>query len=327
MISVIIPVYNSAGFLEKCVRSVLDQSYTQLEIILIDDGSKDNSLAICQSIAKRDPRVHVIHQENNGVSAARNTGLAYATGEYIAFIDADDYIDINYLQRLLINAENHNADISCCDFIEVLNGKEVQISPPKVLTSRMVPDTYSLFYDSVVDKETYSTCVWGKLLRADLAKRVLFKRLKFGEDQVYMYDLFCASPRVYLDTYQGYYYIRNENSATVKAGSCNIFRSADEMKMQQYKAEHLPGEVSSLFPRYFDKYAMSVHAYARAVVLSGDTQERRSHRQGLCSIIDQILKKSDLLSSRSKLYLNMYRYFPWLYRTLLKIKVANDPIH
>ena len=326
MISVIIPVYNASVFLEKCVRSVLNQNYAQLEVILVDDGSKDNSLAVCQNLASNDSRIHVIHQENSGVSAARNTGLAHATGEYVSFVDADDYLTADYFQHLLKNAEDHNADIVCCDFIEILNDQEVQISLQKVRTSRVVPDLYSLFYDSVEGQETYSTCVWGKLIRTGLAKKVSFKTLRFGEDQVYMFDLFCTGPRVYLDTYKGYYYVRNESSATMKSGSLSIARTIDEMSMQQYKAEHLPGEASSLYPRYYDKYAMSVHGYARAVVISGNVQERKEHRKQLCSIIDQILKKSDLLSRRTKIYLAMYRYCPWLYRTLLLVKAPKETL-
>lgn len=324
MISVIIPVYNASDFIETCVRSVLNQSYTQLEVILVDDGSKDNSLAVCQNLASNDSRIHVVHQENRGVSAARNTGLTHATGEYISFVDADDYLAADFFQRLLKDAEEHNADIVCCNATEILNGQEVQICPPKVHTSRVVSDQYSLFYDSVMDQETYNTCVWGKLIRTELAKKVSFKPLKFGEDQVYMFDLFCTGPRVYLDIYKGYYYVRNENSATVKAGDRNISRTIDEMDMQHYKAKHLPDETSALYPRYYNKYAISIHGYARAVVLSGDAQDRKKHRKKLCPTIDQILKQSDYLSIQAKIYLTMYRYCPWLYRTLLLIKAPKE---
>ena len=109
-ISVIIPVYNVQDYLEECVNSILAQTYTNLEIILVDDGSKDNSGQLCDAFSKRDSRVKVIHKENGGVSTARNAGIESATGEYIAFVDADDYIAPDMYSRLMNLLKYFGAD-------------------------------------------------------------------------------------------------------------------------------------------------------------------------------------------------------------------------
>lgn len=123
-VSVIIPIYNAEEYLEKCVNSVLKQTEPDLELILVDDGSIDNSLKICQDIANADSRVVVVHQKNAGVSAARNCGIEAATGDYIGFVDSDDWIAPNMYEKMLCEAEKSNADVVMCDAETVYsNGK------------------------------------------------------------------------------------------------------------------------------------------------------------------------------------------------------------
>ena len=124
LISIIIPVYNVEKYLAKCLDSVLNQTYKNLEIILVDDGSKDNSGAICDEYAKRDNRIIVVHQKNSGVSKARNLGMSMATGDYIGFIDSDDTIEANMYEVLLKNAIESGAEISYCGLKQIqLDGK------------------------------------------------------------------------------------------------------------------------------------------------------------------------------------------------------------
>lgn len=123
IISVIIPVYNTgkSGYLERCLDSILSNTYTNLEIICINDGSTDNSIDILRNYEKKDNRVVVIDQENGGVSKARNVGIGVAKGEYIAFIDSDDWIHRDYFSQLIIAAKKYNADLVICDYLEVEN--------------------------------------------------------------------------------------------------------------------------------------------------------------------------------------------------------------
>lgn len=126
-ITVVVPVYNVEKYLDKCIRSITNQTYLNLEIILVDDGSTDNSPVICDKWAKQDKRIIVVHKKNSGASSARNTGLEMATGDYITFVDSDDYVDLNIYESLLKLLKKYNADASACGMVrESSNGyKEV----------------------------------------------------------------------------------------------------------------------------------------------------------------------------------------------------------
>ena len=113
-ISIIVPVYNLENYIEKTIEQLISQTYKNLEIILVDDGSTDKSLELCNTFAKRDNRILVVHQQNQGVSVARNTGIKHATGEYIGFFDGDDDIESDIFEFLYNNLVKNNADISIC---------------------------------------------------------------------------------------------------------------------------------------------------------------------------------------------------------------------
>ena len=120
-ISIIVPIYNTEKYLERCLQSILNQSYRNIEIILVNDGSDDNSLAICNKYKDKDKRIIVIDKKHTGVADTRNIGLEKASGNYIGFVDSDDYIDIDMFKKLIVGAEKYKCDISMCDLIETYN--------------------------------------------------------------------------------------------------------------------------------------------------------------------------------------------------------------
>ena len=120
-VSIIVPVYNVSNYLPSCLDTLINQTYRNIEIILIDDNSTDNSLEICNKYKEKDPRIIVIHKENGGAASARNYGLNIYTGEYVSFVDSDDYIELNYIEKLVSMLEKYNADISVCSFFDVKN--------------------------------------------------------------------------------------------------------------------------------------------------------------------------------------------------------------
>ena len=123
-VSIIIPVYNTGNYLYKCVESVLNQTYKDIEIIIIDDGSKEETAQICDEIAKEDKRIRLIHKQNEGVSVARNIGLDMVTGDYVGFIDSDEWIDLDMFESLVCEMEEYDADIVMCDATTIWdNGK------------------------------------------------------------------------------------------------------------------------------------------------------------------------------------------------------------
>lgn len=160
MISILVSVYNMKDYLVQCLDSVLAQTYTDFECILVDDGSKDNSLEICNEYARKDKRFVVVHQENGGLSAARNTGLKHAKGDLITFLDPDDWIHPEYLQRLVGLKEKHNADMSAVSFVKTSDRNYQRVKAEvtvKEYTGRDFVDNMNTLRNPVGDQ------VWARL--------------------------------------------------------------------------------------------------------------------------------------------------------------------
>lgn len=220
-ISVIIPVYNTEQYLEKCIQSVLDQTYTNLEIICVDDGSTDNSGAILDAFAKKDERIKVIHKENEGVSEARNTALCVATGDWIGFVDSDDYIDADMYGTMLEANEQQEADIISCGYYLEYEDRCVVAENKKCVPTYAVDTREFLKY--VYERDNYkgvASYLWTRLLRRGLVYnedeklvRLFSKEFDVSEDLVFLAELMRDSKKsLYVDKPM-YHYLQRENSA------------------------------------------------------------------------------------------------------------------
>ena len=218
LITVIIPVYNVAPYLRRCLDSVINQTYSNIEILLVDDGSSDDSGKICDEYEAADSRVHVIHKINGGVSSARNIGLDEAHGEYVAFIDSDDVIEKDMLERTLANAVRYNVQISCCllDVVEI-DGTSRHLADgiKGVVPSKEVISNY--FSDQFTKDQMYGPC--NKLMKYTLLQGHRFRQYRLGEDILFMFELLLACDRVYYDDYVGYHYMHREGSAMTSSFS------------------------------------------------------------------------------------------------------------
>lgn len=213
MISVIIPAYNIETYLPRCLESILTQTYRDLEIVLVDDGSTDLTGAICDEYARRDSRIVVIHKENGGVSSARNLGLDRATGEYIAFVDGDDILHRDYFLVLLENAVKHNSDISVCRLEMISTDGERRVNC-SLETGKIekVKILEGFFFDENIKEIMYGP--YNKLFRTDVVGTTRFKNYRLGEDLLFVFMILDRCTRIYFDEYVGYSYIRREGSAT-----------------------------------------------------------------------------------------------------------------
>lgn len=181
-VSVIVPVYNAAAFLEKCVNSILEQSYRNIELILVNDGSTDASADICERYAEKDSHVVYVFQENSGVSAARNRGLDVATGDYIVFVDSDDKLKENAIELLCNHIKEKNADLAICGY-ELVYPKHVQ---PMEIEEAFVSEQGRIacyFADHFL--EAIASSVWGKLYKRELIKHRFDKSITMGEDLLF----------------------------------------------------------------------------------------------------------------------------------------------
>ena len=321
VISVIVPVYNGEKLLPKCMECLLGQTWQDFEIILVDDGSKDGSGALCDDYVAKDARVRVIHQENHGVSRARNAGLDAATGKFVAFVDADDYVKLDYLEHLHRNLVGSGADIASCDYQEVIQADVRGTNIPFVAESRMITDKATYFEDMVTAREAYWSTITAKLYRRELIGDTRFNApFRYGEDHVFLFDIFSKAPKVHQDTYQGYYYVRNESSATLSRNANNVYRCENEMKMCQYKLWNLPEDVAHLKNGFWCLYGHSIHNVARALALTGTDQERKESRKDLLVRIRECNREAKL-PLRTQMFLGLYRYLPVVYNALITMKV------
>lgn len=205
-VSIIVPVYNVEQYLERCLDSLLRQTYKNLEIVVIDDGSKDDSLNIALRYAQIDNRIIAYHQDNVGVSATRNKGISLASGEYICFVDSDDYVEDDYIETLLNNIVNYRADISIC------NWRREKESPKYIqeINEWTIENTYI----NLFKKRTIDGTVACKLYKKSVIKDVYFdEKLSLGEDQVFFIQALEKSTLVIFQNVYSYVYCIRETSA------------------------------------------------------------------------------------------------------------------
>ena len=188
LISVIVPIYGVEKYLEECLDSILNQTYRNLEIILIDDGSPDRCGEICDRYASRDSRIKVIHQSNQGLSAARNAGMDIAIGEYISFIDSDDYIVPQYYEKMLEGFKQYpDAPIIACLVYQDKDGQITCLSPNWHTTQPVFHSSLTFSEECLLGKMTVA--VWNKLFRTELMKDIRFRVGRIFEDSLFMHDL------------------------------------------------------------------------------------------------------------------------------------------
>ncbi|MBU3178169.1 glycosyltransferase [Clostridium estertheticum] len=193
LISIIVPVYKVEQYLNRCIESIINQSYQRLEIILVDDGSPDNCGQICNEFSKKDNRVKVIHKENGGLSSARNAGLNVATGEYIGFVDSDDWIDADMFRNLLDVAERENADIVQCGFQTVLN--DDTIKRKFTFDCEGYNDNESVLSAYFLQTKIHIV-VWNKLYKSYLFHSVRMVEGRLNEDMMVSFELILKTKKL-----------------------------------------------------------------------------------------------------------------------------------
>ena len=215
LISVVVPVYNASKYLNRCVDSILAQTYTNLEVVLVDDGSTDASAQICDEYAQKDKRIKVVHKENGGVSSARNAGLKVASGEYVAFVDCDDSIDSNMYELLAGIMEKEKVDLVVCDDYRHENNKIIAKSkhPSGIVGKKIIDDRLVL-----ISATDVNICApWNKLYRRALIDFEFDTNVNWGEDQLFNYKYISKIDKIYYLDKQLYHYYIYSTSLSYKA--------------------------------------------------------------------------------------------------------------
>ncbi len=215
-ISIIVPIYNAETFIYKCVDSLLVQTYSNIEIILVDDGSPDRCPQICDAYAQADSRIKVIHKKNGGVASARNAGLDAAQGNYVMFVDSDDWILPDYCEVMLQTALEKGTEVVCSNFEEVFEEGVVLKPVDGQIAVNQELDTLDQVLKDITDSELYTWPVWAKLYASSVVKGLYFdQNMKFAEDVQFARDALVRAKKISLIVNNGYCYYRNASSVTI----------------------------------------------------------------------------------------------------------------
>lgn len=302
IISVIIPVYNVEDYLPRCLESVINNTYKDLQIICINDGSTDNSLEILNKYAYKDKRIIVIDQKNSGVSSARNVGLSYADGQYIAFVDSDDWIHDRFFEFLHKAITINDSDLAVCSFIRATS-EHTSFGTPMFKTSDMTISQFTNRYDA-------KSYVWNKLFKYSVVVEERFSERKALEDTAFIMDVIIHNPElkiVNLEMHLYAYYSR-ENSLT------DLINAEMILEFAEYCAKKLK-EDDVYYRHYISEEAIKNALSARFAYVALNDQKNKSRA-------NKVIRTSFIALEKNKLrYLILY-LFPSVYRWY---RIKNDP--
>lgn len=322
LVSIILPIYNRERYLRKCLDSLINQTYPMIEIILIDDGSTDGSGEICDDYCKSDHRIRVLHKSNGGVTAARKSGVDVASGHYILFVDADDYLDPTCVETLLIHSEDRTIDIVAGSHYIVQNGTTQQrrVFPVGRFSKEQIKSVLSsnLLYDSQLSTTGIPLYLWGKLLKKDLVKDNIEKGKDFwyGEDMISIISMVKqANSMTVIDT-PLYYYVRHDQQTISKPISqlwpayVKLWNEIEKTDDENYFVDQIPKRIWSVY------WGSVFSAFKRFDIIPFIQMMRKMRNE---TIISEKIFNNNRLSFSPKLlfYLLKYRLFILLYFAFL----------
>jgi glycosyltransferase involved in cell wall biosynthesis len=246
LISIIVPVYNVEKYLTRCVNSLINQTYEEVEIILINDGSPDQCPKICDEFANNYENINVVHQKNAGLSAARNSGIDIAKGKYLTFVDSDDYINNELLNILKNHIDENSVLLSMCSYLKVNDSTDVSeiVIPNKNL--KLVNDYQAM--EMLLDDQSKCTA-WGKLYNKDLFKNIRYPTDKIMEDMFVIPELFRKAKLIAIDSQQLYFY--NQEGFSITRSNFNY------KKLDMIEATKLWTQTTELYyPKLINKALM-----------------------------------------------------------------------
>ena len=287
LISVIVPVYKVEKYLNRCVKSIIGQTYENLEIILVDDGSPDRCPVMCEAWAEKDSRIKVIHKSNGGLSDARNAGMEVANGELMGFVDSDDWIAPDMYQCLYATMKADNSDIATCG---------VEMVWEDGTLSRMLTKTGSCVLNreeamrALIEESWLKQPVWYKLYKADTIRNILFPAGKYHEDAFWSYQAIGAAERVSVTDHVGYYYWQRNESIM---GEKYSLKRLDAIEALEQRQDYLESNFPNLAAKARCSLWFSCMYHGQKVLQNLSAQEKLSGIQ----YINNVLKRHPFSAS------------------------------
>jgi len=314
MVSVLVPVFNAEIHLKRCVDSILAQTYKEFELILLNDGSSDNSGAICDEFAALDNRVRVIHTPNNGVGVARNRLIEAASGQYICFVDSDDYIEHNMLEVLYQNIIKYGADISICGiriiFPHIVKSSNTDTSEQRVLSKK------EAIYE-LIDNWKITCSTWSKLYKADLFEGIRYAEIAAFEDMLTTYRLFEKCNAIVYDGRLLYNYVNTPNSLMRMKFNPHHFAELEALKMM---TENIGAAYPDMIPKLqMNELKTKVYICNRIISESPEMRELYDKLAAEIRTNYKELIKSKYVGLKVKTMVTIMRLSDGLYKACVKI--------
>lgn len=305
LISIIVPVYNVEKYLPKCLESIINQSYKNIEIILIDDGSTDKSGFICDEYRLKDDRIKVIHQTNHGIGYTRNRGLECAKGDYIGFVDSDDFIDENMFFYLHDIISHNNADIACCSSYRIELDKSIRIC------YNNFQDQSNFLNDDIF--ENYLKCIfgfmlWNKLFRTSLIKDIRFPLTPIGEDLWFLLQSFYLAQKVSCINIPLYYYVKRGTSLTEVQKKNDIDKTMTLFKINNKIFNFIKEKKPKVLPLVVNNYVKYLTELYQSVCLDGQFDTLRKQILNELFNNNDIIKKNCVIKGSKKIKINCLLY-------------------
>lgn len=326
-VSIIIPIYNSEKYLRKCLDSITNQIFKNIEIILVNDGSKDSSLKIMNEYKTKDERIKIINQANQGQGEARNKGIEVACGNYITFIDSDDWIAEDHIENLYKTIINNNADISVCNMAMVMEKNLKNIKSEAFIFKEMTGK--DAVRELLLDKQLKSY-PWGKLYKKAIfiENNIFFPKRMFYEDLAIILQAFFFSNKIVFSNNYSYFYLQNSDSSTRKPNINNLWDRIKALNM--IKAFFVEKNVLEKYKSYY-KHLCLFHLYLLVHQISNWNLNVKFNEvtQPILTLIDEEILNVEIinatqLDNRIKkdlilLYKNQYLYkYYWSIRNLMR---------
>ena len=313
-ISVIIPVYNLEAYVERAVRSVLQQTYTNIEVLIVDDGSTDNSWKVVQRIAASDNRVIPIRQENKGVTSARINGIRHATGQWIGFVDGDDEIELDMYQILLSNAEKYHADISHCGYQMIFGDGRIHYfyGTGNIKIQDNLKGVMDLLEGKIIEPGLWNKIFKKSLFEGILKQNVIPEIIKINEDLLMNYYLFSvARSSVFMDVCKYHYLVRKDSVTRTELNHNRIY---DPIKVKKIICEDVPDILQSCAEKAYLNTCVNV---CNSLVMENQ-KKFENDLEWIRKKIKKDKKNIKLLDKKQQILAMLILYIPSIYNMIYR---------
>lgn len=317
-VSIIIPIYNVEKYLSACLDSIIGQTYKELEIILVNDGSTDNCPQVCEEYTAKDKRIKVIHKENGGLSDARNAGFEIATGEFISFVDSDDLISPDFCEKLINALLSNDADIAECGFLKFENPEDIKQFKNSESQKSEVMDTETALRCLMEISE--AAVVWNKIYRKEVIDNLRFPVRKINEDEYWTYKVFGNTRKIIKIPDTMYYYRQQQGSIM---GQNYSLKRLDGLQAFEERIIYMKNHFPNLENTAVRMYCFGGMHHYHQICIHPETDPKKVYRKKLRKLVKSYNKLSVLKNWYWK-YIVWYQLFLWSPKSYMKLRDYMD---